>query len=108
MLGVGAVIRPVAMPDDVDDPSMLKASGRVVLPQHISWSPPFDFEYDVDDPTHRRSVYALVLSEGSPEDVRYYIDVHHLVEMWDRIKLPSHVRPLWEEWLTERGYLPGC
>ena len=100
-LGVGVVIRPVAMPDDVDDPSMPKASGRVQLPIHVRWSPPFDRVYDLDDPADRRSLYSQVLAEGTPDDVRWYIDVPKLVEMWDRVKLPSHVRPLWEEWLRE-------
>lgn len=107
-LGVGAVIRPVAMPDDVDDPSVSKASGLVELPSHVRWSPPFGRVYDLDNPADRRSLYAQVLAEGTPDDVRRYIDVQKLVEMWDRVKLPSHVRTLWEEWLHERGYLGRC
>jgi hypothetical protein len=37
--------RPVAIPEDVDDPSVAKASGRVELPLRVYWSYP---ERDVD------------------------------------------------------------
>ena len=95
-LGMGPVVRPVAMPDDVDDSSISKASGLVELPSHVRWSPPFGRVYDLDDPADRRSLHSQVLAKGTPDDARRYIDVRKLVEMWDRVKLPSHVRPLWE------------
>lgn len=107
-MGIGTIIRPVAIPDDVDDPNMPKASGKVTLPLEVWWSEPFDRVWDLDDPAARRSLYAQVLTEGGPDHVRYYIDIRLLVEMWDHMTLSDHVRPLWDRWLHQRGYLPRC
>ena len=38
---------PVAIPEDLEDRALPKASGVVRLPAHIAWSPPY--EYDLDD-----------------------------------------------------------
>ena len=96
--------RPVSLPDDVDDPSIVKASGRVVLPLHICWSG--DPAYDLDDPKQRRLVYMKVLAEGLDADVRRFIDVGELAALWHGMVLPSSVRDAWEPWLRERGWLP--
>jgi hypothetical protein len=65
--------RPVAIPEDIDDPSITKASGKVELPRNVRWSPPFR-SYDLADPTDRLSVYAQVMTEGNEDDVRRFID----------------------------------
>ena len=96
--------RPVSIPDDVDDPSLVKASGRVVLPLHIHWSGhPF---YDLRDRGDRKRVYQQVLAEGLDDDVRYYIDVAELADLWYDTLLPTTVREAWGPWLRERGWLP--
>jgi len=42
---------PVAIPEDVDDPSVVKASGAVELPFHVRWSDP-PITYDLgNEPT---------------------------------------------------------
>ena len=102
--GVGVVTRPVALPEDVADPDMPKASGVVELPLHIHWWEPFS--YDLDNPPHRQELYRHVLTDGTPDDVRRYIDIPKLVEMWDYIMLPSHVEYVWGPWLREKGLLP--
>ena len=107
-VGVGMVTRPVPMPDDVADPAMPKASGRVVLPLHVHWWEPLDRVYDLDNRADRRTLYAQVLTDGTPDDVRWFIDVEQLVDMWGELLLPSHVESLWKEWLHERGFMPRC
>lgn len=94
-------IRPVAIPDDVDDPSVTKASGVLRLPLHVRWSPPFR-EYDLADRRDRGLVYEQVLTEGTEEDVRYVIDVDELVALWPELYLPKPVRKAWAAWLKER------
>ena len=51
--------------------------------------------YDLDKPLDRRAVYRQVLTDGTPDDVRWYIEVPKLVAMWHDIILPSHVRYVW-------------
>ena len=94
---------PVAIPADIEDRSLSKASGVVTLPDHIAWSPPY--EYDLDDRRDLRGAYARVMTEGLDSDVRYYIDVDTLVEVWDELYLSPHVRERWGAWLAERGLI---
>lgn len=96
--------RPVSIPDDVDDSSLVKASGRVVLPSHIHWSG--DPVYDLSNRRDRKLVYQQVLAEGLDDDVRYFIDVAALADLWYDMPLPASVREVWEPWLRERGWLP--
>lgn len=95
--------RPVAIPDDVDDPTIAKASGVVELPHNVRWSPPFR-SYNLDDLTDRLSVYAQVMTEGNDDDVRRFIDPAEVVRLWDELVLSLHVREAWEGWLIENRY----
>ena len=45
---LGPDSRPVALPSDIDDPSVEKTTGRVVLPRHVRWSNP-ELSYDLED-----------------------------------------------------------
>lgn len=94
---------PVAIPADIEDVSLPKASGVVTLPDHIAWSPPYT--YDLDDRRDLRRAYARVMTEGLDADVRYYIDVGTLVEVWDELYLAPHVRKRWGAWLADRGLI---
>lgn len=49
---IGPTARPVAVPKDLRDPSLLKATGQVELPLHIRWSGP-PMTYDLNDPAER-------------------------------------------------------
>ena len=95
--------RPVAVPDDVDAPWVVKASGRIELPPHVRWSG--DRVYDLDDVADRMSVYKQVLSHGVAEDVRRFIRVEELARLWRQMILPSYVRDVWGPWLHRRGLL---
>ena len=96
-------LRPVSIPDDMEDRSLPKASGRVRLPRHIAWS--FPFEYDLDNPKQLRSAYERVMTEGLDDDVRYYIDLDILLDIWNELWLSPHVREAWINWLRDRGLL---
>lgn len=95
---IGPTARPAAVPEDLDDPSLPKASGRVELPLHIRWSGP-PLTYDLDDPIDLARVYEQVLREGTEEDVRFYIDADRLAEIFDELVLPPPVRGAWAGWL---------
>lgn len=100
--------RPVAIPDDVDAPAIEKASGVVDLPTRVRWSGP-KHSYDLDDAADRRSLYEQVMSEGNDDDVRRFIDVETLVQIWDELYLPERVRSAWTAWLRRhRGTDPTC
>ena len=101
------VLPPVAVPDDVDDPAIDKASCRVELPHSIRWSGPRP-TYDLSQRADRARVYEQVLREGTVEDVRRFIVVDDLVDLWDELYLPEHVRAAWCEWLAGRGVQLQC
>jgi len=98
---LGPAARPVAVPADLDDPSLPKASGRIELPLHIRWSGP-PVTYDLDDRADRARVYEQVLREGTESDVRFYVDADRLLELWDELVLPPPVRQGWAGWIERR------
>lgn len=98
---LGPAARPVAVPADLDDPTLGKASGRVELPLHIRWSGP-PLIYDLDDRADRARVYEQVLREGTEDDVRFYIDLEKLADLFDELVLPPAVRRAWAERLRRR------
>lgn len=95
-----AVRRPPAIPDDLDSESVEKAAGVVELPLHVQWSG--RRSYDLADRSDRVRVYELVLREGTEDDVRRFVRLDDLVELWDDLLLPAHVRAAWDQWLADR------
>jgi hypothetical protein len=95
---LGPAARPVAMPEDLDDSSLPKASGEVELPLHIRWSGPA-ITYDLNDRADRARVYEQVLREGTEGDIRYYVQADRLRELFDELFLPPPVRRAWADWL---------
>jgi len=105
---MGSDPRPVAVPDDVDDPRHEKASGIVQLPSNVRWSGP-PKTYDLDDPADRARVYEQVLREGTDDDVRRFIDVDELEKLWDTLVVPARVRVAWAAWFRRhRGVDLAC
>jgi len=96
-----AVARPPAIPADLDDPKIEKASGVVELPARIQWSGPRR-TYDLTKRDDRRRVYELVLREGTEADVRRFVRGEDLDDLWDELLLPAHVRRAWQDWLDRR------
>jgi transcriptional regulator with XRE-family HTH domain len=95
-----AVMRPPAIPDDLEDPSIDKASGVVELPLRVQWSG--RRTYDLSDRQDRARVYELVLREGTEDDVRRFVRPDDLEELWDELLLPPHVRAAWEQRITKQ------
>jgi len=95
---LGPSARPIAVPEDLDDSSLTKASGLIELPPHIRWSGP-SITYDLGDRADRARVYEQVLREGTEHDVRFYVDAEQLRELWDELVLPPAVRRAWAGWL---------
>ena len=57
---------------------------------HIRWTGRTD--YNLSDRRDRISAYEQVLTEGTADDVRYFIDVDELVDLWDGLVPSPHVR----------------
>ena len=87
---------------------MPKATGVVELPFHVRWSDP-SITYDLEQRADRIRVYEQVLREGTEDDVRLYIDVDELVELFYELVLPPTVRRAWAGWLLRhRGLVLEC
>lgn len=100
--------RPVALPNNVDDPGIEKARGTVTLPQHVSWSGP-KRTWNLSDRRQRIQVYEMVLTEGTADDVRVFIDVDELIDLWPDLWLAPHVRTAWSDHLYRlRGLRLAC
>jgi hypothetical protein len=105
---LGPSARPVAIPDDVDDSRAVKAQGMVELPLRVRWSG-LRRRYDLGDRADRARVYEQVLAEGTDEDVRFYVVIDDLVDLWPDLVLPHHVRRAWAGWLAvHRGVDVVC
>lgn len=84
--------RPVAIPDDMDDGP--KAADVIELPLRVDWSSERR-SWDLRDERERAQVYEMVLTEGTDDDVRAYIQIDTLVALWPKLFLPAHVRRAW-------------
>ncbi|MGH9089096.1 MAG: hypothetical protein ACRDYZ_13470 [Acidimicrobiales bacterium] len=99
---LGPASRPVAIPGDIDDPNLLKATGIIELPLHVAWSEPA-MTYDLSRRSDQLRVYEQVLREGTEDDVRYYINIDELARVFDELVLPPYVRAAWSEWFRRHG-----
>ncbi|MEX2621968.1 MAG: hypothetical protein WD250_17280 [Egibacteraceae bacterium] len=89
------------IPDDLNARGSVKARGVVRLPRRVNWSET-DPTYDLADRRQRALVYEQVLSEGTAEDVRSFIDVDDLVDLWEELVLPRAVSQAWIAWIAQR------
>ncbi len=88
-------------------PTTTKAVGVVELPPHIRWSGP-PRTYDLDKRRDRARVYEQVLREGTEDDVRHFVSLDELVDLWDELVLPDHVRAAWDRWFATRADAIRC
>lgn len=86
--------RPVHVPDLSKTRS--QASGVVHLPLHLSWSGE-GYGYDLSDRRDRARLYERVLTEGTEDDIVFYVDLDLLVDAWGEMVLPAHVREAWQD-----------
>ncbi len=96
---LGPAARPVAIPEDFTIATNPKASGKIELPFHINWSGN-TLTYDLDDRADRARVYEQVLREGTEDDVRFYVEIDKLLDLWNELILPLNVRKAWESWFS--------
>ncbi len=68
----------------------------VVLPIHLKWSGPTEF--DTGNAHQLRRLYEIVLREGGAADVKQFIDLDRLREVWPELVLPAHVRRAWVDY----------
>lgn len=95
--------RLVAIPDDLGDRPATVRTGCVMLPNRSAWSG--QLECDLDDPRDRAHVYELVMTEGTEDDVRTYIDLDVLLGMRDTMWLAPRGREKWADYLRSRGLI---
>jgi hypothetical protein len=100
--------RPVALPDDFGRSDHGPERGVVTLPVNVFWSGP-ERKWDLEDRRQRIQVYEMVLTEGTEDDVRRFIDIDELVRLWPDLWLPPHVRAAWSGHLQRlRGLNLAC
>ncbi len=80
---------------------MVEQGAVVTLPLHLEWSGPRR-SHDLSDHKQLLHVYETVLREGSGDDVRRYVDLNTLIEIWDEIMLPDHIRVAWTDYFERR------
>lgn len=88
--------RPVALPASLDE---LRGplAGEVALPLRLSWSGPAGRRrYDLGAEHDRSLLYELVLTEGTLDDLRTYVNAGELRRLWSALWLSPHVRRAWE------------
>jgi transcriptional regulator with XRE-family HTH domain len=86
--------KPVWIPDRLPRLDVARALAVVELPLHLNWSAPgrvFDLRARGD----RARVYEIVLQEGTPADIRNYVDGALLVDLWQDLVLPRAIRSAW-------------
>ncbi|MYB03883.1 MAG: hypothetical protein F4Y13_06765 [Acidimicrobiaceae bacterium] len=93
----------ISISDDLEDRSLPKASGKVTMPRRIAWG--FPYSYDLDNRKSLRACYEQVMTEGLDDDMRFYIDLDVVLEVWDELWLSPHVRDASTAWLRGRGLI---
>jgi excisionase family DNA binding protein len=70
----------------------------VELPFHLYWSDDNN-RFDLCKRARLRSMYQVVLTEGSDEDVRTYVNRVLLIDVWDELWLSPAVHEAWDGWI---------
>ena len=92
--------RPVHVPDLSETRSQV--AGVVHLPLHLSWSGE-GYGYDMSDRRDRARLYERVLTEGTEDDIVFYVDLDLLADVWGEMVLPAHVREAWQDTIDAHG-----
>jgi hypothetical protein len=95
--------QPLEIPDDLGAQMATPVTGRVRLPNCIVWSG--QGEFDPEDRRDRMYLNQVVMTEGAEDYLRRCIDVEHLVEMWNDMRIPPHVRERGRRRLRERDLI---
>jgi transcriptional regulator with XRE-family HTH domain len=87
--------RVASIPDRLWRLPLEQAMAAVELPLHLDWSSS-DRTVALADRRGRARCYETVIREGTPDDIRTYIDGALLVDLWDDLVLPPDVRRAWQ------------
>lgn len=87
--------RPVFVPNRLWRLSIREAFTSVTLPLGLNWSRP-GAVFDLSDRRQRARCYEIVLREGTPDDLRRYIDGALLIDVWRDMVLPRELRAAWQ------------
>ena len=68
--------------------------GVVLIADHIDPTNP-QRVYDLDEPSHCKYLYEVVLVDGRAEDIEQFVDRIRLAELWPDLYLPGPVRAAW-------------
>ncbi|HEV7761813.1 MAG TPA: helix-turn-helix transcriptional regulator [Acidimicrobiales bacterium] len=82
--------RPIELPEERWEP-VVRPDREVTLPDRLDWSPRAG-QRDLRDRDQRAGTYAQVLDEGTPADVRFWIDPDELVALWPDVPVARHLR----------------
>jgi transcriptional regulator with XRE-family HTH domain len=82
--------RPIELPEGRWTP-VVPLDLVVTLPVHLDWTPR-QGPWDMGDPDQRAGLYAQVLDEGRPADIRVWVDPDELVELWPNVPVARHMQ----------------
>jgi hypothetical protein len=72
--------------------------GDVELPFHLYWSDDTN-RFDLSNRARMRSMYQIVLTEGSTADVVAFVNPDLLLNVWDELWLSRAVHEAWDSWV---------
>jgi transcriptional regulator with XRE-family HTH domain len=87
--------RPIFVADKLWRLPIRAAMTTVHLPLGLNWSKP-GTTFELSDRRQRSRCYEIVLREGSPTDIRQYIDGALLIDAWPDLVLPRDLRAAWQ------------
>ena len=73
-------------------------TGVVELPFHLYWSDDNN-TFNLSKRARLRTMYQIVLTEGSADDVRSYINLALLIDIWNELWLSPAVHEEWDHWI---------
>lgn len=87
--------RPVEIPTDLTE-LKAPAHGKVSLPGAVYASGAgAAHTFDLDDDRDRIRFYEIVLTNGTADDIRRYLNLNELIRLWPKLWLAPHVQRAW-------------
>ena len=77
--------------------------GVVELPFHLYWSDDNN-RFDLSKRARLRSMYQIVLTEGTTVDVVAFVNRDLLLSVWDELWLSRAVHEAWDSWVRAHRY----
>ena len=77
--------------------------GVVALPFHLYWSDD-NSHFDLSKRARLRSMYQIVLTEGTTADVVAFVNRDLLLSVWDELWLSRAVHEAWDNWVQAHRY----